>query len=133
MGVRQSKRSVDITTKDGEAVGVKSAALDGKLERIEEADLKAKVANGHAEVPVDTAKVSRVSRVEWSRVEDPSSNTGAGENARQLLFQLFFFLAGNRPFYSVLARGGPLLKIRVIYSCTEYIGILQEYMECIPL
>lgn len=61
MGVRQSKRSVDITTKDGEAVGVKSVALDGKLERIEESDLKAKVANGHAEVHAETGKVSDLS------------------------------------------------------------------------
>ncbi|KAJ1519701.1 hypothetical protein ONE63_004962 [Megalurothrips usitatus] len=61
MGVRQSKRSVDITTKDGEpnAANIKAAALDGKLEKIEEGgDLKAKVANGHANGDAD-AKVRR--------------------------------------------------------------------------
>lgn len=69
MGVRQSKRSVDITSKDGEQVATgKAAALDGKLASIEEAgvaDLKAKVANGHAEGKVSADGHIAVASRDW--------------------------------------------------------------------
>lgn len=77
MGVRQSKRSVDITTKDGEPT---KAALDGKLASIEEganaaADLKAKLANGHADGNAE-AKVrestAKPSPAQISKAEPPS-------------------------------------------------------------